>query len=225
MSSWRFSNLGASCLNKDKKTVKQLLECCGVIFNEYLHGSEVGEINIMEFTPEIMGEIKFETDKVLDIFYLINTIFEDVTIYYEYEEGNNTSDCYLRKEIIYKPSTKRMLIGELEYEYGTYEAFGKTVYEILKKKMEDRAKAEGIEPKWEKDDYYLYPATDEFYDICEEVLEQNGGLEGLGTKKSSKKIPKREINVLLAMKAIENANKLGYTELATLIRKEVLGDE
>ena len=106
MASWDFSNLGASLKNGNALLLKQLLECCGVDFSE-VHGTETGTI-LKQFKPDFIGNLSIESINPIDIYMISNKYFRDVYIYFEKENGNNTSDYYYRYEEIYNPKNNLM---------------------------------------------------------------------------------------------------------------------
>ena len=212
MGYWDYSNIGFACAKKNDKQVKNLLECMGIDFDD-VHGSEAGEINSMFWKAEMgcdNSELKAE-----EIFAIVNKLFKDTTIFYESEEGNNTSDYYSRYEEIYDPKTNKISIGEKDYCYDGNEVFGESAYELIKEECEKAAKEQGIPVEW--GDYY--PEGEDFYGLCEGILEDHGGIEGLGTKEYTKNISDIDIKQEYIISILDTAVKKGYDSLAGLLRE------
>lgn len=210
MGYWEYSNIGFSCAKKDAKQVRKLLECMGIDFDDF-HGSEAGVINSKFWN----AELGYDNSglKALDIYLIVNKLFKETTIFYESEEGNNTSDYYSRYEEIYDPKTNKILIGEKEYCYDGNEVFGKSAYDLIKEECEKAAKEKGIPIEWGE----YYPEGEEFYWLCEGILEEHGGIQGLGTKEYTKDISDIDIKQEDIIKIIDNAAKNGYNSLVDLI--------
>lgn len=212
MGYWDYSNIGFSCAKKNAKQVRKLLECMGVDFVD-LHGSEAGIINSKFWDAELgcdNSELKTEV-----IYTIVNRLFEGTTIFYESEEGNNTSDYYTRYEEIYDPKANIVFVGEKDYCYDGNEVFGQSAYDLIKDECEAAAKKQGIPIEW--GDYY--PEGEEFYYLCEGILEDNGGIEGLGTKETTKEIPSVEIQQEDIIRLIDDAAKRGYNSLVEMLLK------
>lgn len=216
MGHWDFKNIGASCKKEDKKLMEQLLECAGMDTNYYdVHGTECGEVYVEDFTPEILGTYHGPEDVTSKLFNVANALFKNFTIFYEKEQGSSVSDYYSRYEEIYKSTAKTIKWGEVDYCYGDNSVFGLSPYITYKEEIEKIAKERGIEPVWGGDgEWSIYPDSDDFYDVCEEFIDEKGGLPTLGTKKKTSKFPKKQINKSFVMQLFKKATKLGYTELA-----------
>lgn len=107
MSSWNFANLGVSCAEQNRESVKQLLECFGMDSGP-AHKSETDRISD-RYLPNMEGTTERGSKEVLGLYLLANALFSDVTVYYAEERGDNTSDNYNRREEIYNPNTKKGL--------------------------------------------------------------------------------------------------------------------
>lgn len=95
-------------------------------------------------------------------------------------------------------------------------------WNILKDEIENEAKEREIEPKWKKKSG-LWPEGeegDDFYDLCDEILEEHGGIEGLATKTTKETIKTIEINKEVIQEMADNAERLGFRELLNRIKKE-----
>ena len=216
MSLWNFGNLGASC-NKEAKLIKEFLECVGVDFS-INNESQTGFIS-KEYRPKFEGSIKNKVNNLLDIYNIVNDLFDDdVVIYYSWEQGNSISDYFKRHEEIYNSITKKITIGDCEYCYGTDEIFGKNIYRVLKKQIEEEAKKQNVQVEWASG---LFPSTDEFADFCDSYIERLGGLPSLGKKVIEKEIiSNEEINQNLVNKIFENAENKGFLELVNVINEK-----
>lgn len=212
MGYWDYSNIGFSCTKKNAKQVKELLECMGIDFDA-LRGSEAGVIDSM-FGDAEMGCDKSKL-KAVEIYTIVNKLFKDTTILYESEEGNNTNDYYSRYEEIYDPKTNKILVGEENYCYDGDTVFGQSAYEIIKDECEKAAKEQGVPIEWGE----YYPEGDKFYSLCEGILENYGGIEGLGTKEYTEDIPDTDIKQEDIISIIDNAAKKGYNSLVDLLLK------
>ena len=216
MSFWDFANLGASCEERDREYVKQLLECYGVDFGS-IYESQTGYISD-KYRPDIEGTTKRKSLEVLGLYLLANTLFSDVTIYYAEEYGNNTSDDYNRREKIYNPKTKKVTIGEAGYCYGTSEIFGLNVYTVLQEQIEKAALEKGIPVKWNID---MFPATEKFEAFCGEYISSIGGLSQAGRRKREEEIPVGKVSTSLIRRILTKASRSGYTKLADMINEKL----
>ena len=215
MASWNYTRLGASSKNNEEG-IEQLLECLGVdIDNEYM--TETGYIS-NNYRPKFEGNIDEEPDDLLEIYNLANELFDEVYIYYSWETGNNTSDYYKRHEEIYNPITKKINIGDAEYDYGSQEIFGENVYEVLKEKIEEEAKKQNIPIKWNSE---LIPSTEEFADFCDSFIANLGDLSTLGKRQEEENIPTdEEISQTLIEEIADKAEENGYIELLNAIKEK-----
>ena len=205
MGYWDFQNMGYIC-KENKKGVEELLTCIGIDFSKR-YASEAGEIHSMFFHPDVIMGLDDSWLDSKEIFAIVNRLFEGTFILYEREFGDNTSDSYYRYEEVYDPENKKIYIGEKDYSYGDSEVFGKSVYELLGKEIEEEANKRNIQ----KD-------SDDFYDLCDEILESHGGLSEFITTKTRKKTIKTEkIKKENIERIIDTAVKLGYDSLATII--------
>ena len=129
----------------------------------------------------------------------------------ELEPDDNHEDFYeLCQEILEDREDFDELLSKANY------------WNILKDEIEKKAKERDIEPKW-KEKSELWPngeEGDEFYDLCDEILEEHGGLEGLGTKTIREEIKPIEINKETIQEIVDSAERLGYIELLNKIKKE-----
>lgn len=213
MGSWDFSRIGYICKDNNQKNVKELLTCMGINFSR-VRGSEIGERNLM-FDDATLGL----NDGALEpkvIYTIVNRLFENTYILYDSEIGNDTNDSYYRYEEIYDPEKKIVHIAEIDYSYDGYEAFGESVFLLIKEECEKEAKTHNIPVKWDDEGA---PDSDDFYDLCDKVLDSHGGLSALGKKERTEAISTVEIKKEVVNKIIENAVKYGYDNLTKLIKQ------
>lgn len=215
MSSWFFTNLGASCAEQDREYVKQLLECFGTDFRP-VHESETGCISD-RYRPHMEGTTDRTSYEVLRLYLLANTLFDGVTVFYATEFGNNTSDYYSREETIYDPVTKKAIIGEARYCYGTSEVFGKSVYVVLREQIEKAAMEQGVAVKWNRS---KRPATKQFQAFCDGYIDSVGGLWQIGRQQREEDIPSEKIIIPMLRRILTKASRLGYTRLADMINEK-----
>lgn len=211
----------ASVKNETRHFISQIMECFGVDF-KVVHGSETGKIDY-RFSPDLIGSNN-ERINPYDLFLLLNQLFGSTYVYYEAEEGNNTSDSYFRKEQIYDPETLQIRCGITDYCYGDNTVFGDSVYAILKEEIEKQAVENGITISWCGEDYDFAPDWDneEFSELCEDVICKYS-LETLGTKHYVEKIEIKELEDDLIDTLIEKATAKGYAELLLLLQEKSLG--
>lgn len=208
MGSWEFCNVGYSCEKKNARNVKKLLECFDVDFTER-YGSEAGEINYMMWNVDDMGSYTGDYN-LNEIYHIVNRVFNNTKIFYEYEVGNNTSDWYHRNEEIYDPETNNIYIGETDYCYGDGEVFGSTPYELIKEECEKTANDKNISIEWRDDYSGICPVGEPFIKLCREIYDNHGGMEGLGTRQEKKSIPEMEIRQDVIIRLINEAAYRGY---------------
>lgn len=206
MASWNFSNIGFLCKH-NKEIIMQLFECLGVDFDNVFESVACSPSN--RFRPVIMGSIIRKSFEISDLYHIVNKLFNNVFIYYEFEKGNNTSDYYYRREEIYDPLKEELLIRECDYAYGNMVVFGQSVYDILKDEMEERAKQNSIFIKWKRD-FLLQPVGEEFINLCELIIDEHGGLPKIGTKDIVEKIPNNKLNRKLIQEIANIAGELVY---------------
>lgn len=218
MSGWSYKNVGSSCNMSNRLLMKQLLESCGVDCEQPWIGSEAGEIYLDEFNPKIKGPFTDGNITPLEIYQIANDLFDNISIYYEFEDENNTSDDYYRYEEIYNPLTCEKLIGEKNYSYGENLVFDESPYKLLKNEIEEEANKEDIAISW--DDDYPDEENEEFYNLCENILNKHGGLEVLGTRKSSEKIEKTNINPKKLQNIVNKAGEYCYKGLVELLENK-----
>lgn len=221
MSYWDFKNIGFICDEENIDNVKRLLECFGVDFDNP-RGSEAGKINSTFWYEKGTGAYKGNY-KVSEIYSITNKLYGNTTILYEHEDGDNTSDWYTRYEEVYDSKTNVIYIGERDYYYGDRMVFGENVYSIIKEECEEAAKRKGIPIEWGESEWReLYPEDGEFYDICEDVIDNHGGLSGLGTREWTEGIQDVEIGSDIIARLYKTASKKGYADLAALIKETPL---
>ena len=147
---------------------------------------------------------------------IVNKIFGPTFIYYETEEGSDTNDSYSRYEEIYDPIKKEISVGETDYCYDGNLVFGDSVYDFIKEECENAAKEKNIPIAW--GDYY--PEGDDFYRLCERILEEKGGLKELGTRVDTQTlddVDKIEIEKDIVDKIISTAKEIGYEDIEILV--------
>ena len=218
MGSWNFENIGASTIKEMKDMVKQTMECFGVDFEE-VHCTETGVIDYT-FSPDLVGS-NVERIDPHELFLLLNQLFGSTYVYYEAEEGNNTSDYYFREEKIYNPKTMEVRGGIKDYCYGDNEVFGESVYVVLQEEIEKKAMEKNIPISWDDEGYYFGPDWDneEFAELCEEVA-WNHSIEKLGTKQYVEEIEIKELEDALIDTLIEKSTAKGYAELLLLLQEK-----
>ncbi len=213
MSSWEYSQIGYLTTEKNDNNVKRMLECMGVDFNNR-HGSEAGVINSMFYDAK-MGFNNSDLEAVV-IYTIINKLFGDTTIFYEYENGTSICDLYQRYEEIYSPGDNIIYVGDKDYCYDGYRVGDGTVYNVLQEECEAAALKKGIPIEWE-DECGIYPKGDKFSDLCTEIIEKQGGLEDIATSQWTEDIPEIEIKKKTIKALIDSASKKGYNDLVELI--------
>lgn len=221
MGSWNFKNVGVSTKKENEKYIEQIMNCLNIKIDNMIYGSEAEVINY-DFNPDIIGHAEDMSIDTLELFILLNKLFKDTYVYYEYELGNNTSDYYYREEEIYDPIKKKLFYGVKEYCYGDEIVFGESVYSILREEIEEQARKKGIKISWEEDEYNFEPNWDneEFVELCEDVI-ANHSLEELGTKKEIKDIGMIELRETIIEELLENSTKNNYTELISIIEEKI----
>ena len=187
--------------------LKQLLECYG--------------LNVEKEYKEVVCNCELDEKELDEIFAISNTLFNDVSLYYESSGGHSVTDYYYGTKISYSCDG----IKETEtydYCYGEGTINDKPVWIILKDECENQAKKKHIKVEWDEE-YGLYPAGDDgddFYDLCQSILRNHGDLEGLSTKKVKTDIKFIIINQETIQKIIENANKYKYKELLKILEQK-----
>lgn len=223
MGSWSYKNLGASATKATKGYIEQTMKCLGIDMDAALYESEAGIIDYHRFSPQLMGEATLVDVTPLELFCLLNKLFGNTYVYYEFEEGSNTSDWYYREEEIYDPTTKKIYRGLREYCYGDSTVFGKSVYVYLKEEIEKQAEKRGITISWIGEGFDLKPdwENDEFYDLCGDIKCEKG-LGELGTKQHIEDIKTKEIKKSISNTLVEQAKGYGYTELLAIIQEKLV---
>ena len=213
MSSWDFENIGFYN-ETDPKQVQKFLTCLGVDFTD-VHASEAGVIN-NRFYSATMSENHTDLS-VAKLFKIINEVFGETVIFFEKEEGSNTTDYYYRYEEIYDPKTRKVYINDSNYDYGDELVFFDSPYKLIKFECEAKAKEQGIAIKWTHDEsYYLRPEGSKFITLCEEVLDEHGGLSGLGTGQNEANIPDIELSKEDVDKVVTNLKACDCDDLLFL---------
>lgn len=214
---WDYDQLGFRCDDIFRNQVKDLLECFGVDF-EKKYG-----VNVDRFYSVDLDDYGVLVDSRYDIetiYAVVSRLCHDVVIYYEYEHGNTICDAYNRYEKLYDPAEKKVFIGKAEFCYDGYQVFGSSVfYSMLKEECEKAAKKKHIPINWDVAGYEMIPGSEEFNDICIDVLDEKGGLEYLGRKSYTEPIPDVEIEQEIIIRLIDDAAKIGHNTLAILIGK------
>ena len=222
MGSWEFSNIGFSCKKQDIKLVKIFLKYLGVEFDN-VHGSEAGIINPKFNNYDDMGRYssKYETEV---IYTIINKLFDKVCIYYEREEGNNTSDYYDRYEEVYDAETNMIYIGEKNYCYGDNTVFNQSIFEGIKDKCEEKAKNKNIPIKWREEFDGIYPEGQKFINLCNKVIDSCGGIEELGTDIDYREIDSVDISESIIYEIIDEAAKYGDEDIIERLKEAFFND-
>ena len=185
-----------------EKVLNQFLECYGYEIDNY------GSLN----------DINCDYYEDLDSIYAIASVaFGNIHFYYEYSEGHTVSDGYSGDEIDYNENNDgKKKEKSYDYCYGEFLSNGENGWYILKNEIETEAKKRKIKIKWENSRDDIYPSGeegDDFYELCSEILEKHGDLEGLSTREKTSKIKKIEVDQDKIMEIIENAKNKNYLEL------------
>ena len=158
----------------------QLLETLDFEIDDY---EKENKIAISYSAPE------YEFD---EIYAIATMIFGDIKLDYYEEIGHDVSDYYCKTEIEIDNKTYKIITSE--YCYGDYTVFdGESVWEHIKEKCERKAKKENVEICWYDEDGEFYPNDDDFSDLCNNVLDELGGIEKIGQKVKNKKKMKEKI--------------------------------
>lgn len=217
MSSWDFLSIGFTNGKKDE-LIKKLLECLGVDFDER-YSSQTGEIS-SAFSPDYIGDLAYYYEPI-QIYGLLNKIFGQTFLYYEAEEGNDTNDYYSRYEEIYDPINNEINVGETDYCYDGDTVFGESVYDLIKEECEEAAKKQNIPIEWGE----YYPEGEEFYWLCKGILDDNGGLSGLGTREETKtldEVDKIKIETDIIDKILSTAKEKGYDDIEKIVTEVII---
>lgn len=210
MGSWSVGNIGFACEESIRRKVKELLECCGVNFEDK-YSSEDED---MGFIPEAddfgydCGDLDTDT-----IYTIVNTVFDNVKIFYVYDDGNEINDSYYGCEKTYDPKKNKVQIYEDDYSYDGDLVFGESVFMVIKDECEKVAKEKGIPIVWNRE----YPNGQGFIELCEKILEERGGIEELGSRTEIIDIPKVRIYKEDIIKIIECAKEKGYLQLIDMV--------
>ena len=216
MGSWDYSQIGFSCDAKNREQVKNLLECFGVDFEEK-YDEIVERFYALKLDDYGLYPDGYDSEIV---YAIVKRMFGDTAIFYERENGNTICDAYNRYEKLYDPIEKTVYCGEAEYCQDGYQVFGTSVfYSMIKEACEEAAKEKGVTVNWKRDGYQYRPGSDEFEDVCMEVLCEHGGIESLGRKSYTEPIPDVEIDTDTIRELIDDAAKIGHNTLAILIGK------
>lgn len=150
MASWEFSSIGIECEKEKEKLVLQLMDCldyCQVTgdgFNELY--SRAGSMMFYAYENDGIlwfygGNSDFTEDRnpiddaryygksdLTILFNILRYTFGNVSLYYQYEEGNTVTDYYVRIEELFKPDhpNGHMEVAVCNYCKGTNEVFGRT---------------------------------------------------------------------------------------------------
>ena len=202
MGSWSVGNIGFACEESIRRQVKELLECCGVNFEDK-YSSEDEDLG---FIPEAddfgrdCGDLDTDT-----IYTIVNTVFDNVKIFYVFDDGNEVND----------PRTNKVQIYEDDYSYDGDLVFGESVFMVIKDECEKAAKEKGIPIVWNRE----YPNGQEFIELCEKILEERGGIEELGSRTEIIDIPQVKIYKEDIITIIECVKEKGYLQLMNTITR------
>ena len=217
MSHWDYSQIGFSGNEQNEDSIMRLLECLGVDFNTH-YGSEVG-ISRLEFNPDHIGNYDFPNygkNGVFppdEIYSIVNKLFGDTCIYYESENGNSISDSYFRVEYSYYPVEKKLYYLNVEYSFGDNTVFCEDVYDYLHDEIETEAKKRDIPVVWEN----YCPSGRKFEILVDKLIENHGGLSGLGTERDEYPIKDYKVTDRTIKKVIKNAMEKGYNDIVDLV--------
>ena len=82
-----------------------------------------------------------------------------------------------------------------------------------------KAKKENVEICWYDEDGEFYPNDDDFSDLCNNVLDELGGIEKIGQKVKNKKKIKVKIYKNIIKDLIKKAEELNYKKLEEMMTK------
>lgn len=179
---------------------------------------ETLDFEIDDFAKENKVAISYSNPEYeLDEIYAIATmLFGDVKLEYYEETGHDVSDYYYKTETEIDNKAYRIITSE--YCYGDNTVFdGESVWKYIKAKCERKAKKENVEICWYDEDGEFYPDNDEFSDLCNDVLDELGGLEKISQKVKNKKKIKVKIYKNIVKDLIKRADELNYKILEEII--------
>lgn len=215
MGSLKNNILTLSSNNTNQEEIIHFCECYGLKVDTKISGA-------------IVCYEELEEEELDKLFKIANKLFKNICLHYEENEANSNVDWYSGYEITYNENNDgKKQIKEYDYCVSDFEANGINGWEILKDTIEEKAKKKNIEICWSDNDE-LYPEGDygdEFYDLCEKILEKHGGLEGLSTKKTKIKIKDVPIYEDDLKKIINNASDFGYNSLIDKIKNMISEDD
>lgn len=105
MGHWRDSNLGVAFKKSenDETLIRQALECLGLDETDYLYMDETEALGPEWDTVYNDVEIAYKNVKISseEIFYLLNVLFKNISVYKIESEGSSVSDCVNINETTY----------------------------------------------------------------------------------------------------------------------------
>ena len=208
MGSWDTTQLGFSCDESNRYSVKKLLECLGVDF-----GVQMGRYEDPFYSQEPDDYGEFNGNDLLQIFLLVNRFFDNTKIYYVHETGNTINDTSYRYEEVYDPKGYVVNKGEVDYSYDGMKVFGKSVYNVIKNNCESKAKSLGVQNEWNELYYGIIPEGYDFERVCEEVLNEHDGIKSIGRRFWKEAISEIEINNIVITNLINNAAIYGHYDV------------
>ena len=130
MSFWNYSfeSLAFDDKKNNAELVKRTMKCLGykeaysASLDEFGMEGPAWDFNWANITVLDYESAGFSNKELLS---LLNTLFSDISLYYVYASGNNTSDYYSGTEITYDIPTLTYTEREIDYCYGDGTAFGR----------------------------------------------------------------------------------------------------
>jgi len=210
--------IGKITIVSKTKTPNDLINFCDCIECDNIINC-YDEVISKEIPLSIITCEGYKDEDELDSIYLIaKELFEDIYLEYSLLNEDTISDWYQEEKIIYKDNKKLKTINE--YCYGNYTSNNKNVWVLLKEEIEEKAKIKNININWNGEENLdsnssnLYPATEEFYDLCNEVLDEKGGLKEISKIIIDEK-PIKDLKLLpeIFQMILENSQISEYTNI------------
>lgn len=161
------------------------------------------------------------TDSELDELYNIgNDLFGNVVLEYKVRTEYTETGWNYGIDAKYEDGFK---IGkEFDYNYEDYlirDNRIKSIWEVLKDEIEEKAEKENIEVDWEKDDYNCLQPSENMWDICDAICEKHHGIEEIATKKFKRKIKKIQMDINEIQDILNVATLEKYEDVINIINK------
>ena len=156
MGSWEYVNLGLwfDKSKNDEEKIKKIMKELGNTESNYLYMEETGVDGPRWDYSSGNCELCYENDggaEEEELFAILNTLFNNVSVYVVYALGSNTSDYYSGTEITFDAISMNCLTREFDYCDGDCTAFGEKVAEDeIEKRGIIEIKKRGIKESKEK---------------------------------------------------------------------------